>query len=328
MEITKNNWDFKGFLLKNVHFFILGTGLISLLALLFPIIKFVDGEIVVKMNLISYFVFKNSFDWLIIPTIIFLLMGTVFGFLFKKNKYFISLSAIGFLLGTLFVVLSRSFFTANYLDVSDLRFGLGAYLSIAFGLISIALSFSIYNSYSPMSVRDIAEEGILIASAFVLDFVKIPMGATGGSINLQMLPLMIIALRKGPMHALFSAGVVYGLLTCFSDGYGLFTFPFDYLIGFGSVATLGFFQKFIFSETQTNYNWKGILFIALGSIPVFIVRMIGGMSSSMILYGADFAFSFGYNIVYIGPSVLFSTLALIGLYGPLIKINSIFPSKN
>ena len=43
------------------------------------------------------------------------------------------------------------------------------------------------------NINDIAEIAILCSLAIVLDqFCKIPLGATGGSINLSMLPLYII----------------------------------------------------------------------------------------------------------------------------------------
>ena len=49
------------------------------------------------------------------------------------------------------------------------------------------------------NVHDIVEIAMLSALSIVLDqFLKIRIGATGGSINLAMLPLLIISLRHGP----------------------------------------------------------------------------------------------------------------------------------
>ena len=36
---------------------------------------------------------------------------------------------------------------------------------------------------------------------------------------------------------------IFGLVTCLTDGYGFYTYPFDYLIGFGSIAVFGFFSR-------------------------------------------------------------------------------------
>ena len=54
------------------------------------------------------------------------------------------------------------------------------------------------SSFFKFSVRDIAEIAVLCALAVVLDkFGKIPIGSTGGSINISTVPLFIIAFRHG-----------------------------------------------------------------------------------------------------------------------------------
>ena len=124
----------------------------------------------------------------------------------------------------------------------------------------------------PLNIGEIAENGILIAMAFGLNFIKIPVGATGGSINFQMLPLMIIALRRGPASGLICGGILFGLLTCLTDGYGFACYPFDYLIGFGSVAVMGFFRPFIFGQNQKGYNFKGEAFLLLAGVLSTFIR--------------------------------------------------------
>ena len=67
------------------------------------------------------------------------------------------------------------------------------------------------------TVKDIAEIAILSARAIVLDrVVRIPLGATGGSINISMVPLYVIALRHGWFKSFIAGGIVYGLITCSS----------------------------------------------------------------------------------------------------------------
>ena len=49
------------------------------------------------------------------------------------------------------------------------------------------------------NVHDMVEIAMLVALAIILDqFLKISIGATGGSINLAALPLLIISFRHGP----------------------------------------------------------------------------------------------------------------------------------
>ena len=208
---------------------------------------------------------------------------------------------------------------------ASIGWGSGACL----GLLSLAIIFNIsYSSYSDQnSVKAIAEDGILIASAFVLNFIKIPLTTGGGSINFQMLPLMIIALRRGPLHGFVCGGIIYGVLTCITDGYGFATYPFDYLIAFGSVGVLGFFRKLIVSESQTTYNLKGELFLLLGGVLATFVRFFGSTISSMVIYGLPLEGALLYNAVYIPVSGAISLAVIMAAYGPFLQINKRFPAE-
>ena len=201
----------------------------------------------------------------------------------------------------------------------------GSAISMLFAMIGTFAAIGCSDYANSRSARSIAEDGILIAAAFVLNFIKLPIAANGGSINFQMLPLFIIALRRGPLDGFVAGGVVYGLLTCLTDGYGFATYPFDYLIGFGSVAALGFFRSLILGKGQTSYNIKGILFLLLGGTIATFLRFVGGCASSMAIYGYELVPAMSYNAVYIFVSGAISLAVLIALYGPLAKINALFP---
>jgi thiamine transporter ThiT len=176
-----------------------------------------------------------------------------------------------------------------------------------------------------LTVRDIAEDGVLIAMAFGLNFLKLFAAPTGGSVNLQMLPLMLIALRHGPFHGFLCGGLIYGLLTCLTDGYGFATYPFDYLIGFGSVAVLGFFRPLIFGPNQKGYNLKGEIFLFIGGVASTALRYVGGTVSSMVVYQADLVYALWYNSIYITVSGAFAFAVIMALYGPLVPVNALFP---
>ena len=77
------------------------------------------------------------------------------------------------------------------------------------------------SSFFKFSIRDIVEIAVMCAFAVVLDkFVKIPIGATGGSINIASVPLFIVAYRHGWFKGLIASGVVFALITCILDAYG------------------------------------------------------------------------------------------------------------
>jgi thiamine transporter ThiT len=139
---------------------------------------------------------------------------------------------------------------------------------------------------------------------------------------------MVIALRRGPARGFVAGGLVFGLLTCFTDGYGFVTYPFDYLIGFGSVAVMGFFGKAVLKPGQKNYSLKGEILILVAGILTTLVRFTGSTASSMIVYSYTFVEAVAYNALYIPVSGAVATIALMALYGPLCRVNSAFPVQS
>ena len=303
-------------------------------------------DYVYEMNMISYFNSGFAYNFSFYVTIGLVLLGAITAFLGKFKKELTTVSGIIFLLALCFFILAKEFFGADGNNVManakvvgttydpltqefstslhEVKLSWGAALGIAL----CALAFATTNFGNVRhTTKQIAEEGVLISLAFVLNFIKIPVGVTGGSINFQMLPLMIIALRHGPGHGFIAGGIVYGLLTCLTDGYGFTCYPFDYLLGFGSVAVMGLFNKLIFSDEQKTYNIKGIIFIFVGGLLATFIRYVGSNLSSIVVYGYTLEAALIYNTIYIPLSGLISVLALMVLYGPLIRINHRFPAK-
>jgi len=241
----------------------------------------------------------------------------------KKSTLAVAASMSSMIAAALMIVIPSIYLAEVGCRSADINAG----LVFGFALSVLSAAFSLAFSYKkmPMTIKDMAEDAVLVAASFALNFVKIPVGASGGSINFQMLPLFIIALRHGPLQGLISGGIVFGILTCFTDGYGFTTFPFDYLIGFGSVAVLGFFKNQILSEEQKTYNVKGLIFLAIAAIAATAIRLVGSSISSIIFYGTDLGGALAYNIPYILPSGLIALAVLMALYGPLLKLNKRFP---
>lgn len=168
-------------------------------------------------------------------------------------------------------------------------------------------------------VRDIVEIAMLVALAIVLDqFCKIKIGATGGSLNFSMLPIMIIGLRHGWFKCFFAGGIVYGLITCMLDGYGFLPYPLEYFIGFGSVCVVGLLGRYI----QKNYAEKKLscYFVLLGSVICWaVIRFIVASIDSVILYDLTWLEAFVYNSSYIPLSALMDFVGL-SLLLPVIQL--------
>ena len=306
------------------------AALLGLLAILFLLgtvvsytIKLGDGtKITTDIHLWDYFKGQYDFDWSMYITLGLIVLGIVFSLLHNVNVSFGSAAGMTFVLTIPMLALSREFFANNNIEyLKSVEFGWGSALSIACCIGAFIFSVSSNFSNESIKTRDIAEDGILIAAAFILNLVKIPVSTGGGSINFQMLPLFLIALRRGPAHGLVCGGIIYGLITCLTDGWGFATYPFDYLIGFGSVMVIGYFRRFIFSKDQDGYNLKGELFILLACLLATLIRFVGSTASSIIVYGVTLKEALIYNAVYIPVSGAIATALLMASYGALIKIN-------
>lgn len=178
-----------------------------------------------------------------------------------------------------------------------------------------------------ISVREMTETAMLIALALILDtpLLKFRIGANGGSVSLTMIPLFILALRVGPFKGFISIGIIYSLLSCLADGEPLFALPFDYILGYGSIAIIGLFKNKILGKKPTIF---GCFLLFLSIILVFISRMIFSSISSVIFYEVNFVAGLAYNVLYIGPASLLCIVVLLVLYKPLCDINNRFPLKS
>ena len=340
----------------------IGAAVLALIFLFLPILKYEIREAVYDSasnerlfktdyvyaaNIIWIFKCGGKLSYLMFATIGFILVGIILIPFSKFNKDILVLSGIIFLLAVCMFFIMREVFLDEennvmkitpivgveynsatqyfYPYLHEVTLSWGANLAIFF--CTLAFAFTTLSNQSS-TTKQIAEEGVLLALAFVLNLVKIPVGSTGGSINFQMLPLMIIALRHGPAHGFIFGGIVYGLLTCLTDGYGFACYPFDYLIGFGSIAIMGFFRKLIFSETQDGYNLKGLIFIFIAGALSTFVRYVGSNVSSIVVYDYSLKAALAYNAFYIPLSGLIATVAFMLLYAPLIRLNKLYPVKS
>jgi thiamine transporter len=71
---------------------------------------------------------------------------------------------------------------------------------------------------SEFSTRMLAEIGVAVALAVVLNFLKLWRMPQGGSVSLEMLPILVIAFRWGLGAGIFS-GLIYGLLQLMFGAY-------------------------------------------------------------------------------------------------------------
>ena len=197
-------------------------------------------------------------------------------------------------------------------------------ISIVF-LIILALDGKKFN------VFEMTEVAVFVGLALLFDqsFMKVKIGANGGSVSFEWIPLVIIALRHGPLKGFIAAGVIYGFLSCVIGGYGIAFYPFDYFLAFGSIALIGLLPRFVLRKTtKSGFKLSTMLLLGIGLVVVTGVKLLIHTISGVIFWELDFVPSLVYN----APSNLITgsiTIVLVlALSGPLTMVNARFPTAS
>src|SRR5215216_2608268 len=91
--------------------------------------------------------------------------------------------------------------------------------------------------------RVLTEAALALALAFVLGFVVLFKMPFGGTVSLEMIPLILLALRQGWKVGVV-AGVAYGILYLTIDNFVVHPVQFilDYPLAFGALGLAGLFK--------------------------------------------------------------------------------------
>lgn len=161
------------------------------------------------------------------------------------------------------------------------------------------------------SLRDtrvLTEAALAVALAFVLGLIKVFQMPFGGSISLEMMPLILLALRQGPWAGIV-AGVVYGFLDLLVDPqiYHPIQVLLDYPLAFGALGVAGFFSPTV----------RGAV---LGTIAAVLARFVCHFLSGVVFFASyapegwnPYLYSAAYNLAYLVPSMLIALVACVAL---------------
>lgn len=167
------------------------------------------------------------------------------------------------------------------------------------------------------AVRMLCEGAVMVALALVLNQLKIFRLPNGGSITLEMLPIVLFAVRWGLRDGLL-VGFAFGLLQMFIDGavaLGWQSLLLDYLIAFPPLGLAGLFKGRKF----------GIFFgTVLGAFVRFVVHFISGVTIYAIvgpteLFNITFTRPWMYSLVYNGSYMLIDTVLCLAAFGLLYR---------
>ena len=163
--------------------------------------------------------------------------------------------------------------------------------------------------------RKLAECGILIALAFILSYIKIFDAPNGGSVTLaSMLPIVIISFRHGTKWGVLS-GFVYSILQMIQ---GFDPPPVQSFIMFALVVLLDYIIAFSVIGFAGSFNFIKNKAVAacIGTFSVIIIRGMCHIFSGIIIWadptlstGATISFSVAYNLGYLIPEAIITTVA-------------------
>jgi energy-coupled thiamine transporter ThiT len=178
----------------------------------------------------------------------------------------------------------------------------------------------------PFSIYEVCEIALLVAMAVALDILNpIKINAGGGNVGIAMIPLFVIALRNNIWKSFIATGIVFGVVTYFTDGWGggFYSIVFDYVLAFGSLAILSLFRNLIFKNKNKVLPF---VFITMGLIAGGFGRYVFTSISSIINYGSTFSEALAYNL-YIPASILICIVVINALYPALVILNRRFPTE-
>ena len=161
-----------------------------------------------------------------------------------------------------------------------------------------------------LNVRQMALMGMLVAISIVLDAVfKFYQQANGGSINLAMVGLVLIALSFGWWQTWLATTIVFGLLTAFLDGYIAY-YLFDYFFALSGFVVIALMRKTIIASNEL----KGLFTLTWTFSVAFFWRLLMHVISGVIYFEVDWAGSLAYNLTYLLPSFFLSFAIILTLY--------------
>ncbi|MCL2437581.1 MAG: energy-coupled thiamine transporter ThiT [Coriobacteriia bacterium] len=174
-------------------------------------------------------------------------------------------------------------------------------------------------------IRLIAEIGLAVALSIALNAVftlLVPIGMPfGGSLSLNMLPIILLALMRGPF-----VGVITGVLVGFSD---LMFDPFvisipqmllDYPVAYGLVGLAGLFalrpeRVQQLGEGHSPTIAKLMTYAVLGVLVGSLARLGSHVLSGVIFFGQYapeaqniWLYSLVYNLTFMGPNMILAAI--------------------
>lgn len=174
-------------------------------------------------------------------------------------------------------------------------------------------------------VRILTEAALAVALAVVLNLwqIRLPINIAGGSVGLAMLPILVLALRRGPVAGMV-AGALFGVVDFITNPYivhwaqVVLDYPLPYmavgLAGLGRTAYTKALERGAASAAVQVALWS-----TLGGLGRFVSHVVSGVVffSEYAEGGNVWVYSIVYNVSYVLPSLV-ACAVLAGMLLPLL----------
>ncbi|GEM_PF-531344 len=169
----------------------------------------------------------------------------------------------------------------------------------------------------PLTTKDITEVAIFVALAFIIEVLVswVPRQPMGGSITISLVPLIVLAYRKGFIITLY-AGIIFGILNWMLAGFAIYVHwmegPLDYILASGAVSL----SALVFRKYRESAKYFAIAAI-VGGFGRYFMHFLSG-----IIFFREFAaegrhwliHSIIYNGTYMIPTIILVSILSWALY--------------
>jgi len=172
--------------------------------------------------------------------------------------------------------------------------------------------------------------GLCVALFAILQYfsVRLPINVLGGTISLAMVPIIVLALLRGPWVA-FMCGVLCGLVDLAIEPFIFHPVQLllDYPLAFGLVGLAGVFASYICNLFEQKKATAGLIMVSVAAIFGISLRFISHVISGIVFFKSTFpddvnelVYSVVYNGSYIVPSMIATIAACMLIMPVLFKV--------
>lgn len=169
------------------------------------------------------------------------------------------------------------------------------------------------------NIRVTIEIAIFIALAIVLDQIVLFRMPQGGSISLGMLPIIVIALRRGAGVGI-TTGFLTGLLSFMLGGFfvNIFQMLLDYPLAIAVIGLAGIYSKTFQAQLSAGQLNKASLSASFATLIAGLAELVPHTIAGVVFYASFapqnqsvFIYSLVYNATVIIPKTLITMVVLV-----------------